>query len=158
MESTLVWTETSPGRLWRTPDGQFLIMAVDLPEPAYDSRPGRRVVYQARWVSEVYRGKVVTDASQLTSILLGESHSCWYADGGFDSAEGACERKAWALARPGVFNVPEDHAAAALSHFWWPIGDTGGRGALAVVWKGDRLVAQVLGMSRLDDDQTQIAT
>ncbi len=147
------WVEIFPGRIWYTPADNYVIIAVELPEREPTGR--QRTVYQARWVSDLDRRAFPGRFN--CGILLDESPWCRNTDDRVHSAEAICDRHAWALARPGAFNVPDNTPAAALSHFWWPTNSEGHRGALAIVWQEGRLVAQVLGMSRKDDTTTEAA-
>jgi hypothetical protein len=145
---SLTWLETDAGRVWRSVCGRYAIVAQTLPECP------PRTVYQARRVDEM-TARAYPQRGDL-GILLQETPWCWNIDNSVHSAEAICERDRWMLAHPGAFHVPEDHPAVALATFWWPQGRTGGRGALSVVWKDNRLVAQVIGMHRTSEDAVAV--
>lgn len=67
-----------------------------------------------------------------------------------DEAERFAERHAHVWDMPNK-SVPEDYPALKLKRFFWPISEGITRGALVVVEKKGRLVAQVIGMSRGGD-------
>lgn len=149
----LTWQEFAARKLWRTPDGQYLIMALTLPE----TQSGRSsAVYQVRWVDPVTRAAYPDRLNW--GILIRECFWLWNTEDRVNSAEAEANRHAWFLANAEGFSVPEDTPAAALAHFYWPISKGTTRGALAIVWKDGQLVAQVLGMSRHDDETTRIGT
>lgn len=134
------WLATEPG-IWRSADGRYAIVAQALPE----NPP--RTVYQARKVDEAM-ARAYPERGDL-GYLLEESPWCWNEDNSVHSAEAVIERDAFTSAHDT--SVPEDHPAAALSRFWWPISKGTSRGALAVTVRDGEVVAQVLGMARHDD-------
>ncbi|MEU3452216.1 hypothetical protein ABZ671_01035 [Micromonospora sp. NPDC006766] len=140
----LIWANSAPG-VWRSLCGRYVILSVDLPE-----RPVR-TVYQARRIDPAMAAADRTGT--YVGFLLKESPWQWNADNSVHSAEAVCNRDLWRSTHS--LNVPDDHPAAALSGFWWPVGG-GGRGALAVVWEDGRLIAQVIGMSRANDDGVEV--
>lgn len=140
----LTWVETERGRVWRSACARYVIVAHTLGE-----RPPR-TMYQARRVDEMTAQAYPTRGDM--GFLLEECCWCWNTENSLYSAEAVCERDRWALEHPGAFNVPDNHPAVALSTFWWPSGRSGDRGALAVVWKDDRLVVQLIGMGRHDEE------
>jgi hypothetical protein len=138
--STLTWLETDPG-VWRSTDGRYAIVAHDLPE----NPP--RTVYQARKIDPAMAQAYPARAT--LGNLLEETPWCWCAENSVHSAEAIVERDAFASGHST--SVPEDYPAVALIRFWWPISQGTNRGALVVVRKGGRFVAQIVGMSRHDD-------
>jgi hypothetical protein len=142
----LEWVQTDPN-IWRSVDGRYVIVAQTLPE-----KPPR-TVYQARRIDQAM-AKAYPESGSM-GFLLKESPWCWNEENSVHSAEAACERDLFLLTHPGTFNVPQDYPAVALSTFWWPSGNTGGRGALALVWKDGHLVVQLVGMHRRDEDSTE---
>lgn len=138
------WVNSQPG-VWRSLCGRYAIVTVALPE-----RPAR-TVYQARRIDQATATAYPTRGD--LGILLEESPWQWNRDNSVHSAEAVCGRDLFRLTHS--FSVPEDHPAVALSGFWWPRGG-GGRGALALVWHDDRLVVQILGMSRADADNVEV--
>jgi hypothetical protein len=138
--SEMNWLATEPG-VWRSDDGRYAIVAQTLPE-----KPPR-TVYQARKVDEAM-ASAYPERGDL-GYLLEESPWCWNEDNSVHSAEAVIERDAFTSAHDT--SVPEDHPAAALSRFWWPISKGTSRGALAVTVRDGEVVAQVLGMTRRDD-------
>jgi hypothetical protein len=138
---TMTWDETVRGRVWRTRDGRYAIVAQALPE----NPP--RTVYQARKIDESMARAYPLRRD--LGYLLEESPWCRIEDNSVHSAEAVIERDAFSSAHQT--SVPEDHPAVVLSRFWWPVSNGTDRGALAVTLKDGDLVAQVLGMSRRDD-------
>lgn len=145
--TTMSWAETDRGRVWRSLDGRYAIVAHTLPEHP------PRTVFQARKIDPAmavaypHRGDL--------GYLLEESPWGWNTENSVHSAEAVCERDAFRMAHDS--SVPEDHPAVALSRFYWPISNGTERAALAVAWRDGHLVAQVLGMSRRDDTGYTVA-
>jgi hypothetical protein len=139
-DPTLTWTKAGPG-IWRSLCGRYVILRAVLPE----DRPAPSVTYTLRKVDKamavVYPGTL-----GYLGYLLTEEHD-------LAGARRAAERDAYSDTYGSQRSVPDDHPAVALRRFYWPISDGVTRGALTVVRDGDRLVAQVVGMVRRQDDQ-----
>ncbi|CAL9677603.1 hypothetical protein SUDANB95_07929 (plasmid) [Actinosynnema sp. ALI-1.44] len=136
--TSIQWAETDPGRVWRSLDGRYAIVANTLPETP------PRAVYQARRIDEAMARAYPT--RQDLGVLLDESPWCWNTENSVHSAQAVIERHAYTVEH--FTRVPKDHPAVALSHF-----SHVEQGALAVVWKNGELVAQVLGMTLHDRDE-----
>ena len=70
--STLTWMETDPGRVWRSTDGRYAIVAQVLPE----NPP--RTVYQARKIDQETARAYPTRGD--LGYLLEETPWCWCAE------------------------------------------------------------------------------
>lgn len=142
MTEPLTWIETEPGKLWRSLDGQYAIMAVTLPE----SPPTTE--YHVRKIDPMVASAYPTRGT--LGVLLESSPWLWSRENSVHSAEAIANRDAFSSAHDR--SIPADHPAVALVPFWWPISNGTSRGALAVSWKDGQLVAQVLGMTRDGDE------
>lgn len=138
------WAETNPGRVWRSIDGRYAIIANTLPENPPIT------VYQARKI-DLSMASAHPERGTL-GYLLGESPWCWNTENSVHSAEAVIERDAFRSAHDD--DVPADHSAVSLERFFWPISDGTSRAALAIVAKDDQIVAQVIGMVRDGDGYT----
>src|SRR5689334_15148034 len=101
-------------------------------------------------VREVFSVRRIDEASRsggpegwTLGSAVGEESS-WAA------AEEATEVHAWTAAHREELNVPADYPARDLSRFRRPPSDGTTLGALAIVRRDGRLVAQVLGMQPCD--------
>lgn len=144
---SLTWKETIPGRVWRSVDGRYAIVAYTLPE----NPP--RIRYQARKIDPAM-ARAYPDSNTL-GYLLEESPWCWNTENSAGSAEAAIDRDVFTSSHS--MSVPDDHPAVALKPFYWPISKGTAQGALAVQWEGNELVARILGVSRRTGDTTEVA-
>lgn len=135
---TIEWAQTDPGRVWRSVDGQYAIVAHTLPETP------PRTVYQARRIDQAM-AQAYPKRGNL-GILLTETPWCWNTENSVHSAEANCQRDAYHLAR--YRPVPRDYPAVAFRE----VNNLDG-GALVITRNQDgRLVAQAIGMDLHDPD------
>jgi hypothetical protein len=132
------WVRIGPGRVWRSVDGQYAIVAHTLPETP------PRTVFQARRIDQA-PARAYPDRGNL-GILLTETSWCWNTENNLFSAEAECQRNAYHLAR--YRPVPRDYPAIALRE----VNNLNG-GALVITRnEAGRLVAQAIGMGLPDRD------
>jgi hypothetical protein len=132
------WMATEPGGVWRSVDGQYAIVAHDLPETP------PRTMFQARRIDQAMARAYPTQGN--LGFLLAESPWCWNSDNSVHSAEAECQRDAYDLGQSR--RVPRDYPSIVFREV-----NNVTAGALVVTRDGaGSLVAQVIGMRLIDRD------
>jgi hypothetical protein len=70
----------------------------------------------------------------------------------FEQAKKIAERKAWRLSMGSRMDVPKDYPSLKLKRFFWPISEDTTRAGLALVERGGKRYAQVVGVGRVEGD------